>query len=231
MEHKEMQHWQSAIQQILLEKPEHNQETKLPLGLKNKDPKELAWILTQAYRAVVEKRGMEFKDIPEAQIGDIIEDVVTWMREPKYRSTLFLQGTVGSGKTSIMRALGIVYSAVGAGYQFCQAIDICEQYRFLRNGDSNYYAYYKEKEKLLVDDLGAEPFRFLHYGVDYTPVQDLLDYRYRKQLTTIITTNLTEEQLIERYGERCWDRFNEMCTVVLFPGPSFRELLVEDHSE
>ena len=83
MEHKEMQHWQSAIQQILLEKPEHNQETKLPLGLKNKDPKELAWILTQAYRALVKKRDMECKDIPEAQIGDIIEDVVTWMRAPK----------------------------------------------------------------------------------------------------------------------------------------------------
>lgn len=178
-----------------------------------------------AYRIVVENRGMEYKDIPDAQIAQTIKEVVSWLMAPKYKSTLFLQGVPGSGKTSIMNAIGLVYSNEHKPYSTCTAKGIYDHHDLFLKGENNLYVYYKEKDTLLIDDLGVEPIDFKHYGTDFYPIQELIDFRYKNQLTTIMTTNLNDRQIYRRYGERCDDRFDEMCTFILFPGPSFRKLL------
>ena len=130
---------------------------------------------------------------------------------------------MGSGKTTILNAVGALYSGAGANPLKCTGLDIYDQYQMQRNGGGGYYELYKTTDILLIDDLWTEPVRFQYYGVDYTPVQNLLVYRYNKQLTTVITTNLTDGQLCERYGDRCWDRFAEMCSILRFTAPSYRK--------
>lgn len=225
MTNTEIQHWTSELQTTSNARTGPSQSSKLPPSLYGKTEEDLATILTVAYRIVVENRGMEYKDIPDAQIAQTIKEVVSWLMAPKYKSTLFLQGVPGSGKTSIMNAIGLVYSKEHKTYSTCTAKGIYDHHDLFLKGENNLYAYYKEKDTLLIDDLGVEPIDFKHYGTDFYPIQELIDFRYKNQLTTIMTTNLNDRQIYRRYGERCDDRFDEMCTFILFPGPSFRKLL------
>ena len=51
---------------------------------------------------------------------------------------------------------------------------------------------------------------------------DLLTRRYDKQLFTIITTNLTPQEIRAKYGDRIADRFNEMMVKIVFENPTYR---------
>lgn len=75
---------------------------------------------------------------------------------------------------------------------------------------------------LAIDDLGCEPLEVQCYGNIYTPVIDLLTRRYDRQLFTIVTTNLTPQEIRPRYGDRIADRFNEMMRCIIFKNDSFR---------
>lgn len=213
----------SAVLKNLREGTGFDKPAKLPASLKGMCPEQMVALLIQTYRTAVEQRGIAYIDITNAEAGRNIIDVVNWMyKTPAYRSTLFLQGTVGSGKSTILRALHALYSTLKESTRLCTAKDICNQYRRLRDDDPNLYEGYKTILTLFLDELGTEPVKFLYYGAEYTPIHDLIDYHYNRQLTTIITTNLSMDQLNERYGQRIRDRFDEMCSVIQFSAPSYR---------
>ena len=73
-----------------------------------------------------------------------------------------------------------------------------------------------------IDDLGTEPSEVMDYGNVYTPVIDLLTKRYEEQLFTIITTNLTPQQIREHYDDRIADRLNEMVEKKVFKNGTYR---------
>ena len=77
-------------------------------------------------------------------------------------------------------------------------------------------------DMLGIDDLGIEPAEVIDYGNVYTPVIDLLTKRYEEQLFTIITTNLTPQQVREHYGDRIADRLNEMVKKIVFNNGTYR---------
>ena len=62
----------------------------------------------------------------------------------------------------------------------------------------------------------------MDYGNVYTPVIDLLTKRYEEQLFTIITTNLTPQQIREHYDDRIADRLNEMVEKIVFKNGTYR---------
>lgn len=95
----------SAIQRTLAAPTYSDKYPKLPEGLKEMDPQTLAEILGLTYHGLVARRGMEFKVIPEANLPKILNDVVRWLHRPKFRSTLFLQGPPGNGKTTVLDAV------------------------------------------------------------------------------------------------------------------------------
>lgn len=71
---------------------------------------------------------------------------------------------------------------------------------------------------LVVDDLGAE------MGTRYTQaeVYDLVNARLNAELPTIINTNLTPEEISERYTDRVLSRLVGAYTVVAFKGRDVR---------
>ena len=75
---------------------------------------------------------------------------------------------------------------------------------------------------LAIDDLGKEPTEVLDYGNVLSPVVDLMEYRYQHQLFTAVTTNLTPDEIRDKYGKRIADRFNEMLEVIVFEDISYR---------
>ena len=85
---------------------------------------------------------------------------------------------------------------------------------------NNYESYRKliSVDMLGIDDLGTEPSEVMDYG----NVIDLLTKRYEEQLFTIITTNLTPQQIREHYGDRIADRLNEMVKKIVFNNATYR---------
>lgn len=81
----------------------------------------------------------------------------------------------------------------------------------------------RDADMLGIEDMGREATEVMDYGNVYSPIIDLLEYRYNNQLFTFITTNLTGKQVRTKYGDRIADRFNEMMEVVIFKNPTYRK--------
>lgn len=125
-------------------------------------------------------------------------------------------GGVGSGKTKRVRFL----ASVGRNIHFCDAAALCNEW-LASDGDDNdlreYIGVTGYKHELVIDDLGTESEKYVCYGnsVDVM-TEKVIPWRYNvfPQYRTFFTTNLTKQQLRDRYGERCWSRLNEMCAFV-----------------
>ena len=63
----------------------------------------------------------------------------------------------------------------------------------------------------------------MDYGNVYTPVIDLLTKALRRSdFFTVITTNLTPQQIREHYDDRIADRLNEMVEKIVFKNGTYR---------
>ena len=141
-------------------------------------------------------------------------------------------GNQGNGKTTLAHALvAAVQSLKGTNqigsikdYSYIEsrsitATEICNYHK-----EQNYdgLRYVKNIPILIVDDLGEEPKEILVYGTPVYPIRELLESRYDALRFTILTTNLTTEDLPDHYGWRLVDRFREFYFSVAHSGPSYR---------
>lgn len=90
------------------------------------------------------------------------------------------------------------------------------------------YDFFENPSTLVIDDLGIEDYPFIYYGQQANPIAELLEIRYRMSFLrdatrTIITTNLTDSEILARYGYRVYDRIDEMFTVIEVKGESQRK--------
>lgn len=125
-------------------------------------------------------------------------------------------GNVGSGKTKRARFL----ASVGTNICFHDAAVMCNYWLAMDGDDRSFREYIGVDGYLnhvIVDDLGTESEKYVCYGnaVDVM-VEKVIPWRYNvfPRFKTSFTTNLTKQQLRDRYGERCWSRLNEMCAFV-----------------
>lgn len=196
---------------------------KLPVQIEGIEKEALEEMLSQIYRKAVESRGIEFQDITGTEVGAKIQKVVEWMTGSPVRSGLIFQGTIGSGKTTLMYAMYGLYKQLASPVIYTTAYDLHTQFKhYLEKEDSRYEEILKAKY-LFLDELGSEPERCQSYGTDYTPVQNLISYRYDRKLPTVVTTNLADDKILDRYGPRMMDRINEMFSILRFKGDSYRK--------
>ena len=59
---------------------------------------------------------------------------------------------------------------------------------------------------MVIDDLGAEPI-YKNVTLEYLLL--ILSERLAKNMPYIITTNLSQEQILDRYGDRILSRLND----------------------
>ena len=78
-----------------------------------------------------------------------------------------------------------------------------------------------EAPLLLIDDLGTEPM-MRNITVEY--LFTLLNERIAARRSTVIATNLTLDQLKDRYGERVSSRLLDHCGVLQLKGKDLRTL-------
>lgn len=148
---------------------------------------------------------------------DATRIVAEWDRGPK--STLVLEGGVGTGKTV---AAADWIARRGAGL-FRKARDVAT----LSSFDCAAWRELAEVPRLVIDDVGTEPLD--DKGWALSSLLGLLDRRYDADLATVITTNLSFETMRARYGidgGRFLDRLRESGRWFKLSGESLRRTRV-----
>jgi len=83
---------------------------------------------------------------------------------------------------------------------------------------------------LIIDDLGTEIIMG-NYGTKLDVIQWLILECYNRGTKMYFTTNLTIEELTERYGVRVTDRIKESTYIIVLEGESRRELIYQNTEE
>ncbi len=142
---------------------------------------------------------------------------------------LFMPGSVGNGKTTMLKAMRdlFVYLIDGGIISHCEG----DKYpRFVTSREManiakspNDFRELKSAKYLLLDDLCEEPVEVVAYGNYIYPFIELLEYRYDQMLPTIISSNFNAESISNKYqNARLKDRMKEMFKIVSFVEESFR---------
>lgn len=138
----------------------------------------------------------------------------------KSKGNLLLIGKTGTGKTHVSTA--IAREVINLGYDVIydsvqNIISDFEDDRFRRgyNDDELKTEKYLECDLLIIDDLGTE----FTTQVTVSCIYNLLNTRYNKGLATIISTNLSHDELARKYEDRIYSRIVGIGTkVVPFAG-------------
>lgn len=173
----------------------------------------------------------------------VINNIFNWCIKVKgnldINKGLWLFGNIGTGKSTLLAIVkefckeyrGQYYSLEYKAYKpytyrITNVIDVCGAYQ--RDG-YNGIDIFVNGQCQAFDEIGSESIPMGHFGTAENVMQYILQRRYDhyKSADTYIThatSNLSPEQIIERYGERIYDRCREMFNFVPILGASFRGL-------
>lgn len=138
---------------------------------------------------------------------------------------VLLLGDIGTGKSTLIRALNEFYkrtNQISKRFIETSAIKITSKYTevgddvFELLGNAYNYNYY-------IDDLGLESdASYFGNKLDVLKNAILIRYDIREKAKTFITTNLSINEIEQRYGKQVIDRLKEMCFFVKLEGTSRR---------
>ena len=189
---------------------------------------ELRELIRIAYRNEVERRNGDPAITPDLERK--ISTVAKWLIDGK-KPGLLLFGSIGSGKTTLARAIMrtinyLYYSVYRDQRKEIAEISALNLVKLIATGekpDEESFLRFQKREMVFIDDLGLEPAAIKNYGNEILPVVDLLYYRHDRMLFTICTSNLDMEGLEEKYGKRTGSRFYEMFNRIGFTNEDFRK--------
>ena len=202
------------------------ESSKAPIPSKIGDEKdkwtieELEKLILKYYAWQVQERGRKF--IWDRFTRYNIRRAAEWLKNDN-KDGLLLYGKVGSGKTTLMRSLFWVLRK-----ELNREVDIGTAPRLVdlfqhRDIDSYPFEFEKNIDFLFIDDAGVEPDYCCIWGTDYEPMRDLLAYRYDARKYTIISSNLGNEELIQKYGLRIFDRMIETYDRITYEFEGYRK--------
>ena len=147
-------------------------------------------------------------------------------------SNLLLQGGTGLGKTFLSGCIARAVSAIGCSvvYETAQdAFAAFEEQKFSRDAET--YAAASEKVKrmlscdlLILDDLGTE----LTTSFTQSALYNIINSRLTANRKTLISTNLSDAELADRYIPQIVSRLNGEYETLLFLGEDIRAIRKEE---
>ena len=136
---------------------------------------------------------------------------------------LFMYGSVGAGKTHLLVA--IMRKMLEAGVvspsevRFAPILELLEEVKRSWNSpDATSIERFKRVHALFIDDLGMEIIRDWTFQLFLS----VISYRYNEDLPTFISSNLSERELLDRYGSAVFSRIAQMCRLVKLDAPNYR---------
>lgn len=180
---------------------------------------EVESLLTACFIKELAKRGSPTELDEETKT--VIRKVSVWFLKPD-KPGLLLYGWCGTGKTTMLKAMNALFklgrSDSDVIYTTAQTLfDVCKDPMMKPIYDEELNA-----KIMLVDDMGCEPERCVSFGTEYEPMQMMLYRRYDRQRITVISTNLDDEKILARYGERVAERLKESFDRLCYVGTNYR---------
>lgn len=122
-----------------------------------------------------------------------------------------LSGSVGNGKTCLMSAVGNALADRGFSVLYTTAFLFNKKLLEYHTSDLAAKAHILDEflnaDMLMIDDLGTEQ---IYKNVTLEYMYDIFDTRFSEGKAVMITTNLTNDEILDRYGERIYSRlFNK----------------------
>lgn len=182
------------------------------------EEKQAADMLTAAYKTEVMFRGRSFME--DDFTVQNIKRIASILTAERPKQGIMMCGRCGNGKTTMLYAIRAMvrflndigmFDSKNVGIVVKDAKEINAISR-----NMNDFGMLKKTELLAIEDMGKESTEIIEFGNVTNPVNDLIEHRYNYQLFTLITTNLTPEEIKIKYGARIADRFREMLEIVVF---------------
>ena len=134
--------------------------------------------------------------------------------------SFLLVGNTGLGKTHLSTAVGV--EVIKRGYDVLyrsvqSVIDDFEEVQF-KGGRSDSIKPYHDCDLLIIDDLGAE----MSTQFTVSCIYNIINARMNKKKPTVVSTNLTQKELRERYADRITSRLFGEYVPLQFKGTDIR---------
>lgn len=179
--------------------------------------REIEHFQLQDTKAVLERGfkyyvGEFYKWLPE------YDKVASWLSDNEKRGLLMF-GNNGRGKTILsMKILPVIFKYyLKKDYYYVDAMNLGE---YLRNDIESYNILISTKP-IIIDDIGVESMTDF-YGDKRDVVSEIIDMCEKRGRLFIATTNLTPDEIGERYGLRTLDRLKSITRSIKFYGESLR---------
>lgn len=147
---------------------------------------------------------------------------------------LWLYGNIGTGKSTLLEIIKRFSSlyrpwmlpdgkVIPFSFRISNTIEVCAEYS--RAGYEG-IATFIDSSRQAFDELGSEAIPTGHFGTAENVMQYILQRRYdrRHESITMVTTNITKDEIMKRYSPRIYDRCKELFNFVEIPGKTFRKL-------
>ncbi|MBR4079802.1 MAG: ATP-binding protein [Christensenellaceae bacterium] len=119
------------------------------------------------------------------------------------KNLLLLRGPSGLGKSYLMSCIAKKLALLKKNVLFIGSFELFGVFHKSRLGEDIPLDPIFDTDVLMIDDLGTEP---MTTNVTQEYLFRLLEHRIRKNLPTVISTNMTKSQLKERYTEKVTSR-------------------------
>ncbi len=143
--------------------------------------------------------------------------------DPRKSQSILLMGGTGLGKTHLSSALAKRVIEKGNDVFYTGAIDLFSQFETQRfksysNEPNELIERYFECDLLIIDDLGTEMINQFSVSTLY----NLLNDRLSRRKPTLISTNLSNEEIQKKYTDRITSRMFGEYAVLVFMGTDVR---------
>lgn len=162
-------------------------------------------------------RGMRYYIGEGYKFLDDYKQIVDWLRDNNKKG-LLITGNNGTGKSVIACCLipTLLFHFLTEETHIYSAYRLADTYR---NQTTMWDLI--DNKPIVIDDLGTENYYF-EYGEKRDLFAELVDQAEKDKRLMIITTNMTTDQIKERYGIRTFDRLRSLTKVVSLLGESMR---------
>lgn len=163
-------------------------------------------MLIEGLTVMCRNKGQEPQWLPE------YDKVVGWLRNNKGRG-LMVRGDMGTGKSLICKHI-IPRILKKKHYN---DVSVYDAYDFAHTTTEDLDL----RRFIVIDDIGVEN-EYNYFGAKRNIFSEVVDLAEQQGKILIITSNLTIEQIKEKYGTRTLDRLKALLSFVTFTGASMR---------
>lgn len=163
------------------------------------------------------------KEALQAGLNVVMRHEVTWLKEydevadwlgNNQGKGLLLVGPVGVGKTELcMKVIPIIIHLTKRQFvSRYSATDLLIPEK---------YSEVMKRTLLVIDDVGTEAM-YNNYGTQHNVFSEVVDRIEKDGILLLASTNLSDNELLKKYGVRTMDRIRANMRMVIFDEPSLR---------